>query len=156
MNHPTNRAIANAISGMSQQEDILSNQLKIVEDKIHSAAISRMTTTTRITDLCLLIGCLVCDEASVTKATATSIKEIVEVTAAMHRSEKNRMLLSHEKDIFSKIAGKTMNTNSGPSAGSTPKAKTAGKIITPAKMATAVSSSTTCKEVAEILWDLGI
>ena len=111
MIHPAKIAIAKALTGISRQEEIRSNQPKRFTPKKESRplvsltdAIQKMDATMQIaivisTDLCLFRGRFFVAVASVRKATTTSISEIVEVMAAMQSRAKNKTLLNQEKDI---------------------------------------------------------
>jgi len=72
-------------------------------------------------------------------ATTTSKTEIVDVRAAIARSKKNKIAKKYPPAICSKTNGSVIKTKPGPSPGFTLKAKTAGKIATPARMAIRVS-----------------
>ena len=79
--------------------------------------------------------------SSVKKAIETSLIEMVEDSDAINNRKKNsddqKMLPGSWLNMFGRIS----NTNVGPCAGETPKVNTAGNIMTPARMATEVSSN---------------
>ena len=79
--------------------------------------------------------------SSVKKAIETSLIEIVEDSDAMNNRKKksdDQMMLPGS---WLKMLGSISNTNVGPCSGDTPKVNTAGNIMTPARMATEVSSN---------------
>ena len=75
------------------------------------------------------------------KAIETSLIELVEDIEAINnrkkKSEDQKMLPGSWLNMFGRIS----NTSVGPCAGETPKVNTAGNIMTPARMATGVSSN---------------
>ena len=79
--------------------------------------------------------------------TALSVRAMELVSAAKSTSVKNRMPIMRPKPMLAKILGIVMNMREGPAfkcSGSPPeKAKTAGMIIIPAKIAMAVSKNST-------------
>ena len=79
--------------------------------------------------------------SSVKKAIETSLIEMVEDSDAINNRKKNsddqKMLPGSWLNLFGRIS----NTIVGPCAGETPKVNTAGNIMTPARMATEVSSN---------------
>lgn len=78
--------------------------------------------------------------SSVKNAIDTSLMEIVEVSEAKKSRTKNNIDHICAPGICAKIEGNTSNTSAGPCTGDMPNENTAGKIITPARMATRVSS----------------
>ena len=77
----------------------------------------------------------------------TSCKEMVEVSAATTSSRKNTDDQTMLSGIELKMPGRVMNTSDGPDEGSMPTLNTAGKITTPASMATSVSRMVTLSAV---------
>ena len=73
-----------------------------------------------------------------------SSSDIEEVSAATKKSRKKITAKTTPPLIFAKRVGTVMKVSPGPAAGSAPKAKTAGKIISPARKATAVSMKHIC------------
>ena len=70
----------------------------------------------------------------VTAATIISNIENADVKVANKNNNKNTIKKITPNGIWSKTAGRTMNNNPGPSVGSKPNEKTAGKIANPAKI----------------------
>ena len=68
---------------------------------------------------------------------------MVDVSAAKASRTKKTKLQNQPAGSCAKTFGKVMNTSSGPAVGAIPKLNTAGKIITPARMATTVSNVAT-------------
>ena len=77
--------------------------------------------------------------SSVRKETPTSAIDTEEVRVAKRRAPKNTMATALPIGIREKIYGKVSYTSEGPDAGSTPKAKTAGIMAQPAKIAMTMS-----------------
>ena len=78
--------------------------------------------------------------SSVKNAIDTSLMEIVEVSDAKKSRKKKRIDHICAPGICANIDGNTSNTSAGPFTGDMPNENTAGNIITPARMATRVSS----------------
>src|SRR5690606_8587319 len=78
-------------------------------------------------------------------ATAGSIRLIADVHAANVSSTKNRVATNAPPGICPNASGSDWNTSPGPEAGSRPFANTIGKITSPARSATEVSTTTTAK-----------
>ncbi len=79
--------------------------------------------------------------SSTMKAIEISLIDIVEVSDARVSSKKKSADHTTPPGRLWNIAGRTSNTSVGPAWGEKPKEKTAGKIITPARSATKVSST---------------
>ena len=81
--------------------------------------------------------------SSMRKVMGISLNEMVEVNEAKNTSRKNSNAHTYPPVICWKIPGKTSKINLGPAVGSKPKENTAGKIITPDRIATSVSITAT-------------
>ena len=93
--------------------------------------------------------------SSTSVETALSVSAIELVSAANRTSVKNRIPISLPKPMVAKILGIVTNIREGPAfrdcASPPEKAKTAGMIIIPAKIAIAVSKNSTCSVDSSIL-----
>lgn len=78
--------------------------------------------------------------SSMKKVIAISLMEMVEVSDARKRRKKKSVDHTVPPASEWNIDGSTSNTSVGPADGDMPKVKTAGNMITPAKIATTVSS----------------
>src|SRR5690606_2788942 len=81
--------------------------------------------------------------SAVKAATITSNNENEDVRAAIRNKTKNNERKNSPKAIWSNTAGKTINSSPGPAAGSYPKAKTTGKMTSPAITETIIFMITT-------------
>lgn len=79
--------------------------------------------------------------SSTRKATATSSIDMDEVKAATRRAKKKRMATNPPAGICENTYGSVSNTRPGPDCGSSPNAKTAGIMATPAMSANARSET---------------
>lgn len=78
--------------------------------------------------------------SSVRNAIDTSLIEIVEVSDAKNNKKKKSIDHICAPGICAKIEGSTSNTSAGPCTGDIPNENTAGNMISPASIATRVSS----------------
>ena len=81
--------------------------------------------------------------SSMRKVMGISLNEIVEVNEAKNTNTKNSSAHRYPPVICWKMPGSTSKIRRGPAVGSTPNENTAGKIITPERIATVVSSTAT-------------
>ena len=79
--------------------------------------------------------------SSVKNAIETSLIEMVEDSDAINNRKKKSDDQIMLPGSWLKMLGSISNTNVGPCSGDTPKVNTAGNIMTPARMATEVSSN---------------
>ena len=108
--------------------------LNTLNDKAHSALRIRAKIVLSEVAFFRLILC-----SSVKNVMKISLIEIVDVIDAKNSNTKNASDQKYPPGICWKMFGKTSNTSFGPAAGSAPNENTAGKIITPARIATQVS-----------------
>src|SRR5690625_1179996 len=80
---------------------------------------------------------------AVKAATIISYKLNDEVNIANKNNNRNKLKYTKPKGSWENAAGRTINNNPGPSAGSNPKANTTGKIANPANSETNIFIPTT-------------